>query len=312
MFCFRFLRGKIQFKHQRRTTTNGADAFITTTKTKLVAVGAALFVATCLFPPFTRIPAGHVGVQDFLGYVHAKALPSGVNFVNPFATIVKYSTRLQSITSECAVPSSEGINITLISTVMFRLDPQHAPEVYTQIGRNYDDVLIPLFRATTRQVTSGHPAKDLYSSTTRKQIEDKIAEELQTKLATKGIIIEATPLKDILLPERLTQAIEDVLREEQESQRMQFVLVKETHEAERKRIEARGIADFQQIVSEGITAETLRWKGIQATERLANSPNAKLVFIGGPDGLPVLMNHQIINSAIKSYRKESFEEANSS
>ena len=114
--------------------------------------------------------------------------------------------------------------------------------------------------------------------------------QLQSLVEERGIRIEATPLRTITLPPRLTQAIEEKLQAEQESQRMQFVLLKEKQEAERKGIEASGIADFQKIVTKGISEQLLRWKGIEATEKLANSQNTKVIIVGGKDGLPLIMD----------------------
>jgi prohibitin 1 len=118
-----------------------------------------------------------------------------------------------------------------------------------------------------------------------------IYEDLVKLVAARGVIVESTPLRNIDLPRKVTDAIEDKLKAEQESQRMEFILTKEKQEAERKRIEARGISDFQNIVAQGISEPLLRWKGIEATEKLASSPNAKVVIIGsGKDGLPVILD----------------------
>lgn len=133
-------------------------------------------------------------------------------------------------------------------------------------------------------------AKALYSSG-RHEIQDKVRDELDQTLGKMGIIIESVMLKDLELPESLSRAIEQKAKAEQESVMMEFVLTKEKQEAERKAIEARGIADFQKIVSDGISDQTLRWKGIEATEKLVASPNAKIVIMGNSKGdLPVIFN----------------------
>jgi prohibitin 1 len=133
-------------------------------------------------------------------------------------------------------------------------------------------------------------AKALYSSG-RHQIQDAVREELDKTLGAQGIIIESVMLKDLELPESLSKAIELKAQAEQESARMEFVLAKERQEAERKAIEAKGIADFQKIVSEGISEQTLMWKGIEATEKLVESQNAKIIIIGNRKGdLPVIFN----------------------
>ena len=116
-------------------------------------------------------------------------------------------------------------------------------------------------------------------------------EELAKMIAPKGVIVETTPLRNVALPQQLVDAIEQKQRADQESQRMQFVLTKEKQEADRKRIEAQGISDFQRIVSQGISEQLLRWKGIEATEKLSGSQNAKIVIIGaGKTGLPVILD----------------------
>jgi regulator of protease activity HflC (stomatin/prohibitin superfamily) len=124
----------------------------------------------------------------------------------------------------------------------------------------------------------------------RENISLLISENLKKLVGPRGIEIEATPSRNVTLPQRLMQSIEEKLRAEQESQRMEWILNKEKLEAERKKIEARGIADFQAIVTLGISEQLLRWKGIEATEKLASSPNTKVIIIGGKDGLPLILN----------------------
>jgi regulator of protease activity HflC (stomatin/prohibitin superfamily) len=103
--------------------------------------------------------------------------------------------------------------------------------------------------------------------------------------------VESTPLRNVALPSQLTEAIEQKQRADQEAQRMEFILLKERQEADRKRIEAKGIADFQTIVAAGISEQLLRWKGIEATEKLSNSPNTKVIIVGaGKDGLPIILD----------------------
>lgn len=253
----------------------------------------ALFVfliLAILLSCFTMIPAGHVGVIDFFGHVSDRTLKSGIHLVNPMAKIIKYSIKTQEATETMDVPSKEGLSIQLDISILFHLNPEKAATVYKTIGRNYEDiVLIPQFRSVARGVTAGYEAKALYTSE-REMISSLIKAELQNIVEPRGIIVESVPLRRIILPKGLQDAIEEKLRAEQESQRMQFVLLKEKQEAERKRIEAKGIADFQHIVSQGINEQLLRWKGIEATEKIANSPNTKVVIVGGKDGLPLILD----------------------
>jgi regulator of protease activity HflC (stomatin/prohibitin superfamily) len=240
----------------------------------------------------TVVPAGHVGVIDLFGRVSSRTLKSGINIVNPFARIVKFSVKTQEGTEIMDVPSKEGMIVKLDVSILFHLDPEKAADVYKTIGDNYQEIiLVPQFRSVARGVTAGYEAKALYT-TARDTLSRQIKEHLERLLSARGVVIESTPLRSIVLPPRLIQAIEEKLQAEQESQRMQFVLLKEKQEAERKKIEARGISDFQQIVTQGISEPLLRWKGIEATEKLSNSQNAKVVIIGGKDGLPLILGTQ--------------------
>lgn len=252
----------------------------------LAALGA---LAMCL----TVVPAGHVGVVDFFGKVSENTLKAGINFVNPMARIIKMSVKTQELKELMDVPSKEGLTVQLEISALFHLNPEKAAEVYKTVGPNYASIILePQFRSVSRGVTAGYDAKALYTSE-REVLAQHIMGQLQTIVAMRGITIEATPLRRVGLPARLTEAIEEKLRAEQESQRMEWILTKEKQEAERKRIEARGIADFQEIVAKGISSELLRWKGIEATEKLASSPNTKVIIVGsGKDGLPLILGGQ--------------------
>lgn len=181
----------------------------------------------------------------------------------------------------------------LEASLLYRLDTQHANDVFRTLGSVYDQVvLVPNFRSVMRAVTAAHSASALYS-----EARETVAKEMlaQMKLAAepRGIIVENVLLRDIKLPETLRQAIEAKQQADQEAQRMNFVLLREKQEAERKRIEAQGIADFQKIVTAGISRELLEWKGIEATVELSKSQNAKVVVIGNPkNGLPLILPGQ--------------------
>jgi prohibitin 1 len=205
--------------------------------------------------------------------------------------VIKLSVKTQEIKEAMDVPSREGLTVGLEVSVLYHLSPTKAAEVYRSIGPNYVEVLLePQFRSVARGVTAAYDAKALYTSE-REHLAQAIRADLEKLVEPRGIDVEVTPLRKVTLPAGLTQAIEDKLKSEQESQRMQFVLIKEQQEAERKRIEARGIADFQDIVARGISEPLLRWKGIEATEKLAASPNAKVVIVGsGKDGLPIILD----------------------
>lgn len=260
-------------------------------ESKFAFIGYALGALLILFKLFTVVPAGTVGVVDFLGNVSDNTLKAGVNFVNPLANVVKFNIKTQEVKEMMNVPSMEGLSVQLEISLLFSLDPENASKIYKTVGEDYANViLIPQFRSVVRGVTSKYDAKALYTAS-REQLANEIKSELEKLVGPRGINIEFAPMRQIILPQGLTVAIEEKLKSEQESQRMQFVLKREEQEAERKRIEAKGIADFQAIVSRGINDQLLQWKGIEATEKLASSPNSKIVVIGsGKNGLPLILN----------------------
>ena len=255
----------------------------------LMGVFAALLIAFVQI--WTVVPAGHVGVVDFFGNVSDNTLLPGVNFVNPLAKVVKFDARTQEMKETMEVPSKEGLSIQLEISLLYSLNKENANKIYKSVGEDYvDKIVLPQFRSVVRGVTSQFDAQALYTGE-REKLQEMIRKDLEKIVGPRGINIESSPLRRITLPSRLTAAIEEKLKADQESQRMQFVLQKEKQEAERKRIEAKGIADFQDIVSKGISDQLLRWKGIEATENLAKSTNAKVVVIGaGKNGLPLILN----------------------
>lgn len=256
-------------------------------------LGAAvlLFGILAFSQIFTVVPAGNVGVVDFFGTVSDNTLKAGINLVNPLARIVKFTVKTEELKETMDVPSKEGLTVQLELSALFHLNPDKAAEVYKTIGENYIEIILePQLRSVTRGVTAGYDARALYTSE-REVLAQTIQRELEKLVEPRGITIEVTPLRRVGLPAGLTASIEEKLRAEQESQRMQFILTKEKQEAERKRIEAQGISDFQNIVTRGISEPLLRWKGIEATEKLASSTNAKIVIIGsGKDGLPLILD----------------------
>lgn len=254
-----------------------------------VAAVALALIAIMLC--FTYVPAGNVGVIDFFGSVSDQTLSAGISPVNPMATVEKFSIKTEEIKETMEVPSKEGLTVTLEVSALYHLDPSKAAQVYKTIGPNYVQIILePQMRSVSRGVTALYDAKALYTSE-REAVSQVLFTDLEKLVGPRGIIIESTPLRSVTLPQGLKASIEEKLRAEQESQRMQFVLTKEKQEADRKRIEAQGIQDFQTIVARGISDQLLEWKGIEATEKLAVSPNAKIVIIGsGKNGLPVILD----------------------
>jgi len=254
----------------------------------LIGIAVALVIA--LTQCWTIIPAGHTGVIDFLGNVSDETLKPGVSLVNPMAKIEKMSIKTQELKEMMSVPSKEGLSVQLEISLLFKLNSDMANEIYKTVGPDYADIiLVPQFRSVVRGVTARYEAKALYTAS-REKLAGEILDELGKLVGPRGITVEQAPLRQIQLPARLTQSIEEKLQAEQDAQRMAFILQKEEQEADRKRIEARGIADFQDIVSVNISNMLLKWKGIEATEKLASSPNTKVIIIGsGKDGLPLIL-----------------------
>ena len=251
---------------------------------------AAFLLVVLLFSSVARVESGHVGVLTLFGRVTGEQLSEGIHLVNPFKVNHELSIRTQELKESASVPSSEGLVMNLDTSLIFHLNPEKASDVYQKIGPNYVNVLIePNLRAAIREATASHTANALYSGE-REMVANQIRDQLMGLLAQRGIVIESILLRDIQLPQTLKSSIEAKQQAEQEALAMNFRLQKEKQEAERKRIEAAGIRDLQQIVAQGISPQLLEWKGIEATETLAKSPNAKVVVIGsGKNGLPIIL-----------------------
>jgi prohibitin 1 len=257
------------------------------------AIGAAfvfLLIIIFLFNSVIKVPTGSVTVLTLFGRVTGEVLPEGIHVINPLKSANDLSIRTQEIKESASVPSAEGLVLSLDTSLIYHLNPAKAAEVYQQVGHRYPDVLIePNLRAAIREATASHTANALYSGE-RELVAKQIREQLTTLLGQRGILVESILLRDIQLPQTLKTSIETKQQAEQEALAMNFRLQKEKQEAERKRIEAAGIRDFQQIVAQGISTQLLEWKGIEATENLAKSANAKVVVIGNSkNGLPLIL-----------------------
>jgi len=243
-----------------------------------------------LFWSVVSVPAGHVAVITLFGKVSERMLSEGIHLINPLAAVHEMSVRTQEFKETASVPSSEGLMMTLDTSLLLRLDAKRAADVYQKIGLNYVTVVVePMLRSAIRDITAKHSANALYTGG-REEVQQKIQEMLFKELGDRGIFVENVLLRDVQLPAMLKTSIEQKQQAEQESLRMSFILQREKQEAERKRIEAQGIADFQRIVAAGISQQLLEWKGIEATEKLAASNNTKIVVIGsGKSGLPLIL-----------------------
>jgi prohibitin 1 len=250
----------------------------------------ALVLVIFFFSAVARVESGNVGVLTLFGRVTGEVLPEGIHVVSPFKTNNEMSIRTQEIKESASVPSSEGLVMNLDTSLIFHVDPTKASDVYQKIGPNYQTVLIePNLRAAIREATASHSANALYTGE-REMVAKQIFDQLAGLLGQRGFVVESILLRDIQLPATLKSSIESKQQAEQEALAMSFRLQKETQEAQRKRIEAGGIRDFQQIVAQGISPQLLEWKGIEATESLAKSPNSKVVVIGNnKNGLPLIL-----------------------
>lgn len=237
----------------------------------------------------STIGSSEVGIKSTLGKL--SQLDPGLHVVVPVLSKVdRLSTKTQLLEQSNFVPTKEGLTVELDTAILYRIDPESSVELYRTVGTNYANTIVaPQASSVIRGLTAEAEAKALYTSG-RTAIQSKIKTDLDVDLRRRGIIVEDVLLKAIQLPDELSKSIEQKARAEQDSARMEFVLTKEKQEAERKAIEAKGIADFQTIVSSGISPNVLKWKGIEATEKLAESPNAKIIVIGNAkDGLPIIL-----------------------
>lgn len=239
-------------------------------------------VAGITFSMIRVVPAGYVGIVDFFGQVSPKALNSGINFVNPLSKVIFFSVRTREDKETMNVPSKEGLNVALDVSVLYKVDPAKAVDIYKTIGPYYQDViLVPQYRAAARGVTVAHEAKALYTSE-REILSQGIIDSLKNLIGDRGIIIERVLLRAITLPPTVSGAIEQKLKAEQDAERMKFVLQRETQEAERKRIEAAGIRDAQGIINQSLTSQYLDYLWINT---LNENPN--VIYVATEANMPL-------------------------
>jgi prohibitin 1 len=260
---------------------------------KLLQGLGLLLVVILLFASVVSVPTGHVGVLTLFGRVTGEALGEGIHVINPLKSVQRLSIQTQSVKETANVPSNEGLILALDTSLLFHLDRSKAAEVFQTVGANYAEKIVePTMRAAIRAATSAHTANALYTNA-RELVQQQIQSELTAQLAPRGVIVENVLLRDVQLPAMLKSSIEAKQQAEQDALRMNFILQKEKQEAERKRIEAQGISDFQKIVAQGISPQLLEWKGIEATEKLATSANSKVVVVGNAkNGLPLILGPQ--------------------
>lgn len=244
----------------------------------------------------TQINSGERGVFYYKfgdGTEMGKIYSEGFIWHLPWNSIFRYPTRLQEQLENLTVLSSDGATIGMEVSILYRPKVDKLDSLQITVGPNYYNIAVaPNIRGIARTVAGRYKPEEIYS-TKRDQVNTEILTQLQDALASKFIIIENVVVRDVVIPAKISEAINFKLTADQEAQKMQFTIEKERLEAERKRIEAKGISDFQQIVSAGITPSLLKWKGIEATLKIAESPNTKVVIVGNDAGsLPIILGGQ--------------------
>ncbi len=251
-------------------------------------VAVAPFVEACRCPV---VDSGNRGIvfKTLGGGTSRETLGEGMHVMPIWNGVIPYDLRLHEMKETLSVLSSNGLTIRVDASVRYRPKADQLYDLQTTVGPNYADVLIgPVVRSEARKVFGRYSPEEIYS-TRREEIERQIYDEVLKALTGRPVVVEAILIRDVELPEAIKTAIADKLAEEQRSQKMRFTLDKERQEAQRKQIEAEGIAKYQVIVRQGLTPEYLSYKGIEATQRLAESPNSKIIVVGSSKtGLPLI------------------------
>lgn len=266
-------------------------------------LGLLLIIIGVLTSAFKQIDAGKVGVKSLFGNVEADILPSGLHMVNPLVDVTVFDVQTQNYTMSAVhaegdkegddairVLSNDGLEVVIDLTVLYRVVPEEAPKILKTIGVNYTDKIVrPVTRTRIRDNAVYYDAVALYS-TKRNEFQQRIFQTIEKDFKTRGLILEQLLIRNINLPESVKKTIESKINAEQDAQKMQFVLQKEKQEAERKRVEAQGIADYQRIISAGLTDKQLQYEQIKAQKELAESPNTKIIFMNKGGNAPIILN----------------------
>ena len=233
---------------------------------------------------------GEVGVKQKFGEIKGPVRTQGLVLVNPLITeLVIVPTRTVNKEIGLNLPSKEGLNVAAEISILYHVKEGSVIDIINDVGLSYERTLIlSTFRSASADICAKFFAKDMHSGK-RSQIESEIKDQMINVLEGRGFVIESILLKSIKLPRGLYSAIESKLEAEQRAQQMEFVLQREIKEAERKRIEAAGIRDAQNIIKEGITDANIQWKSLEVLRELSSSPNAKIIITDGKT--PVLINN---------------------
>jgi regulator of protease activity HflC (stomatin/prohibitin superfamily) len=284
-------------------TISRADGRFTTLSHNIRFGSYALFVLGLLTACIRQVDAGFVGVQTLFGRVKNETLGSGLHLVNPLVSVRQLDVKTQNYTMSgvhgegqvqgddaIRVLSADGLEVTIDLSVLYRLQPDQAPNLIREIGVEYEDKIVrPITRTRIRDNAVYYDAVSLYS-TKRDEFQQRIFKSIEDDFRKRGLVLENLLVRNITLPASVKAAIEQKINAEQESQKMQFVLAKEKQEADRKRVEAQGIADYQHIISESLTDRQLQYEQIKAIKELAQSQNSKIIVMPSKGGVPVILD----------------------
>lgn len=268
----------------------------------LQGVGLLLVIVGFLMACFVQVGPGQVGVKTLFGRVEDDVLASGLHFVNPLVNVTQMDIKTENYTMSgvhdegnkegddaIRVLAADGLEVTIDLTVLFRVIPSEAPRIVRETGVDYTDKIVrPTTRTKIRDNAVYYDAVSLYS-TKRDEFQARIYKSIEDDFKKRGLVLEQLLVRNISLPESVKATIESKINAEQDAQKMQFVLQKEKQEAERKRVEAQGIADYQRIISTGLTDKQLQYESIKAQLELAKSPNSKVIIMGKGNS-PVILD----------------------
>ena len=255
----------------------------------IIVIGLGL-ITSCV----KQIDAGQIGVQSLFGKVQEEVLTIGLNFVDPLMEIKTIDVRTQNYTMSgvhnegdvagddaIRVLTADGLEVVIDLTVLYRVQANQAPKIVREIGYDFKNVVVrPITRTKIRDNAVYYTAVDLYSIK-RDEFQTRIFKTIEENLKSRGLVLEQLLVRNISLPASVKGSIEEKIKAEQDAQKMQYVLQKEKQEAERKRVEAQGIADYQKIISMGLGDKQLQYEQIQAMKGLMTSPNSKVIIMGG-------------------------------
>jgi regulator of protease activity HflC (stomatin/prohibitin superfamily) len=264
--------------------------------------GIVMIIVGISLSCFVQIDAGEVGVKKLFGNVHPDILRSGLHFISPLYEVEKMDVKTQNYTMSgihdegqkagddaIRVLTADGLEVTIDLTVLYHLNPEDAPSLVKQTGVDYESKIVrPIARTRIRDNAVYYDAVALFS-TKRDEFQNRIFRGIEADFKKRGLLLENLLVRNITLPAAVKSTIEQKIQAEQESQKMQFVLAKERQEADRKRVEAQGIADYQHIISESLTDKQLQYEQIKAYKEMALSQNAKIVVLG-KGNTPVILD----------------------